>query len=200
MKHPYLGLGLMAAWLGLAAAPVAAEPHLAESQWQIPAGTPLQHDFTDTRRNLTIFKGRITLTGRLHAEWTGVDDERWLEVSFQPDKRSRARLPFVRDDYHEADIRIKLNDIDLSRPWYEGMYSGDDTAHKAELQRMVRRHFGGEPGRFWQQRQGSLSRPARITLSRFAMGVECDSRHYYGEVAAIQPLGKTRTGTLREGC
>ena len=200
MKRQYFGLGLLAALLGLAAAPMAAAPHPAEGPWQIPAGTTLQHDFTDTQRNLAVFHGRITLSGRLHAQWKGVDDERWLEVSFQPDARSRARLPFVRDVYHEADIRIKLNHTDLGRPWHEGMNRTDETARQSELQRQVRRHFAGADRRFWQQQQGSLSRPARITLTRFAMGVECDSRHYYGEAAVITPLGKTRAGTLREGC
>lgn len=175
----------------------AKDPHLS-TKWQNPS--PLHHAFDDgLDAPMQVFHGMMTLDGVVHLYWM---DNAELWVSFTPTPFSRNRLPFISDDYHEKNIKIRLNSTPLDKPVvYNDEYELISThAPLPDSEKMIRENFKDIPASFWQNKTGELSRPAAITINAFGMNVECDKRQYFATATDIKPLAQKTQIKPVTGC
>ena len=163
--------------------------------------------FHNEGSGLTVFHGKMTLTGTLGLSWY-YDDKDWqLSASFTPDKGSHARLPHVSNNYYpdtDAPI-ILLNSIPLDAP---SRYDSDwklisKHAPLPNIKKLIGKKFPLPPKPTSNREEDDspvYNYPAKITITAYGSSVECDGRDYYATAIAITPLTQKGSKGEQLGC
>ena len=149
----------------------------------IPKGTPMRYQGTlKDATNFAVLVGRMRLEGWLYADLSQDDGQAVWSITFKPTPAARAKLPYIADDYNDAEIEIML------RPPHRNYFT------PADVRSML-------PAAWLQGNPRKIRRPAAIEISRLEMGVECDHRNYN---AVVNKIGtRPRSGKMPdngEGC
>ncbi len=129
------------------------------------------------------FKGRVTLKGSLVAGWVidGEGDD--FELRFIPKKNQLALLPSLKKDVYRDFGRVIILTNGAKKP-----------------EQLVKKYFNNIPNNFFKYSEGVLEQEAEVTLDEYRTFVECDRRHFYAKLIAIEKtVGNARLMGQEEG-
>ena len=160
----------------------------------LPKNSQMKFLGEDSENGAYEFKGRVSLKGFLVAGWVinwNGDDvvnkgraRHILELRFIPEKNQLALLPSLKKDvYRNSDRTIILSN------------------GAKERKALVKKYFNNIPNNFFKDEEGVLGREAVVTLDEYRTFVECDSRHFYAKLIAVEKIAtNARLVGKEEGC